>query len=135
VRQKWSFRLAQDRLAAYLPVRWSEPIEPNEANEHFSSAWFEDSHMSTYYFVAFESRSKPDGLVKTVSNVILRDVHPVIWLANPPEAYTEYWVGYLLFWAEILEDVAIEGGKYTPIEGPGESFSVREGMAKAFNLL
>jgi hypothetical protein len=91
--------------------------------------------MSTYHFVAFESRSKPDGLVKTVSNVILRDVHPVIWLANPPDAYTEYWVGYLLFWNEIPEDVAIEGGKYTPIEGPDESFSIREGMAKAFNLL
>jgi hypothetical protein len=91
--------------------------------------------MSAYYFVAFESRSKPDALVRTVTNVILKDVHPVIWLANPPEAYMEYWVGYLLFWAEIPEDVAIEGGKYTPIEGPGESFSVREGMAKAFNLV
>jgi hypothetical protein len=118
-----------------LPVRWSDPIERNEAKEPFSSAWFEDSRMSTYHFVAFESRSKPDGLVKTVSNVILRDVHPVIWLANPPDAYTEYWVGYLLFWNEIPEDVAIEGGKYTPIEGPDESFSIREGMAKAFNLL
>ena len=41
--------------------------------------------MSAYYFVAFESRSKPDGLVKTVSNVILKDVHPVVWLANPPD--------------------------------------------------
>jgi hypothetical protein len=41
--------------------------------------------MSTFYFVAFESRSKPDTLVKTVSNVILKDLHPVIWLANPPE--------------------------------------------------
>ena len=47
----------------------------------------------------------------------------------------EYWVGYLLFWSEISEDVAIEGAKYTPIEGPAETFSVREGMAKAFNLL
>lgn len=43
--------------------------------------------MSNYYFVTFESRSKPDALVKTVSNVILKDVHPVIWLANPPDAY------------------------------------------------
>ncbi len=74
-------------------------------------------HMSTYYFVAFESRSKPDALVKTVSNVILKDVHPVISLANPPDAYMEYWVGYLLFWSEISEDVAMEGAKYTPIEG------------------
>ena len=38
--------------------------------------------MSAYYFLTFESRSKPDALVKTVSNVILKDVHPVIWLAN-----------------------------------------------------
>jgi hypothetical protein len=91
--------------------------------------------MSTYYFAAFESRSKPDALVKTVSNVILKDVHPVIWLANPPEIYTEYWVGFLLFWSEIQEDVALEGAKYTPIEGPGETFSIREGMAKAFNLV
>jgi hypothetical protein len=91
--------------------------------------------MTPYYFVTFESRSKPDGMVKTVSNVILKDVHPVFWLANPPEIYTEYWVGYLLFWSEISEDIALEGAKYTPIEGPGETFSVREGMAKAFNLL
>jgi len=91
--------------------------------------------MSIYYFVAFESRSKPDALVKTISNVILKDVHPVIWLPNPPDIYMEYWVGYLLFWSEIPEDVAFEGGKYTPIEGAGETFSVREGMAKAFNLL
>jgi hypothetical protein len=91
--------------------------------------------MSVYYFVAFESRSKPDGLVKTVSNVILQDVHPVIWLANPPEAYMEYWVGYLLFWSELPEDVAMEGGKYTPIERLDDTFSVREGMAKAFDLL
>ena len=69
--------------------------------------------MSSYYFVAFESRSKPDALVKTVSNVILKDVHPVMWLANPPDAYMEYWVGYLLFWSEISEDVALEGAKYT----------------------
>jgi hypothetical protein len=87
--------------------------------------------MSTFYFVAFESRSKPDALVKTVSNVILKDVHPVIWLANPPDA----WVGYLLFWSEISDDVAMEGAKYTPIEGPNETFSVREGMAKAFDLV
>ena len=60
--------------------------------------------MSIFYFVAFESRSKPDALVKTVSNVILKDVHPVIWLANPPDAYREYWVGYLLFWSEISDD-------------------------------
>jgi hypothetical protein len=91
--------------------------------------------MSNYYFVTFESRSKPDALVKTVSNVILKDVHPVIWLANPPDAYREYWVGYLLFWAEIPENVAVEGAKYSPIEGPNETFSVREGMAKAFNLI
>ncbi len=91
--------------------------------------------MSTFYFVVFESRSKPDGLLKTVSNVILKDIHPVIWLANPPDTYTEYWVGYLLFWTKIPENVAIEGGKYTPIEGPSEPFSVREGMAKAFNLV
>jgi hypothetical protein len=91
--------------------------------------------MNTYYFVAFESRSKPDALVRTVSNVILKDVHPVIWLANPPEAYGEYWVGYLLFWSEISEEVAMEGAKYTPIEGPNETFSVREGMAKAFDLV
>jgi hypothetical protein len=62
-------------------------------------------------------------------------MHPVIWLANPPEIYTEYWVGFLLFWSEIQEDVALEGAKYTPIEGPGETFSIREGMAKAFNLV
>jgi hypothetical protein len=91
--------------------------------------------MSSYYFVTFESRSKPGALVKTVSNVILKDVHPVIWLANPPDAYREYWVGYLLFWSELSEDVAMEGAKYTPIEGLGDTFSVREGMAKAFNLL
>jgi hypothetical protein len=91
--------------------------------------------MSIFYFVAFESRSKPDALVKTASNVILKDVHPVIWLANPPDAYREYWVGYLLFWSEISEDVAMEGAKYTPIEGPNETFSVREGMAKAFDLV
>ena len=91
--------------------------------------------MSAYYFVAFESRSKPDGLVKTVSNVILKDVHPVVWLANPPDAYQEFWVGYLLFWTDIPEDVAIEGAKYTPMEGPDDSFSAREGMAKAFNLV
>ena len=91
--------------------------------------------MSTYYFVTFESRSKPDAFVKTVSNVILKDLHPVIWLANPPDAYREYWVGYLLFWAEITENVAIEGAKYSPMEGPNETFSVREGMAKAFDLV
>jgi hypothetical protein len=34
--------------------------------------------MSTFYFVAFENRSKPDALVKTISNVILKDMHPVI---------------------------------------------------------
>ena len=86
--------------------------------------------MSTYYFVAFESRSKPDALVKAVSNVILKDVHPVIWLANPPDAYRENWVGYLLFWSEISEDIAMGGAEYTPIEGPGETLSIREGMAK-----
>ena len=46
----------------------------------------------------------------------------------------EYWVGYLLFWSDISEDVAIEGAKYILIEGPDETFSVREGMAKAFQL-
>jgi hypothetical protein len=96
---------------------------------------YQTENMTSYYFVAFESRSKPDALVKTVSNVILRGVHPVIWLANPPDAYREYWVGYLLFWSEISEDVAMEGAKYTPIEGPDEPFSVREGMAKAFDLV
>jgi hypothetical protein len=44
-------------------------------------------------------------------------------------------VGYLLFWSELSEDVAMEGAKYTPIEGLDDTFSVREGMAKAFNLL
>jgi len=74
-------------------------------------------------------------LVKTVSNVILKDLHSVTWLANSPDAYREYWVGYLLFWSEISEDVAMEGATYTPIEGPNETFSVREGMAKAFDLV
>jgi hypothetical protein len=87
--------------------------------------------MSTYYFIAFESRSKLDSSVKTVSNVILKDVHPVIWLANPPDIYRERWVAYLLFWSEISEDVAIEGAKYTPIEGQDATFNVREGVAKS----
>ena len=91
--------------------------------------------MSTDYFGAFESRSKPEARDKTITNVILKDVHPVVWLANPPESYAEYWVGYLLFWSEIPEDAAVEGAKYTPIEGPDDSFSVREGMAKAFDLV
>ena len=84
-----------------------------------SNRQYKIDNMSSYYFVVFESRSKPDALVKTVSNVILKDVHPVMWLANPPDAYVEYWVGYLLFWSEISEDVALEGAKYTPNRRPG----------------
>jgi hypothetical protein len=41
----------------------------------------------------------------------------------------------LLFWSEISEDVAMDGAKYTPIEGSNEPFSIREGMAKAFDLV
>jgi hypothetical protein len=41
----------------------------------------------------------------------------------------------LLFWSEISEDVALEGAKYSPIEGPDETFSIREGMAKSFVLV
>ena len=87
--------------------------------------------MSTYYFLAFESRLKADSAIKTVSNVILKDVHPVIWLSQPPDIYRETWVAYLLFWSEIPEDVAIEGAKYTPIEGFDSTLSVRETVAKS----
>ena len=87
--------------------------------------------MSTYYFVAFETRSKADASIKTAANVILKDLHPVIWLSNPPEIFREFWVAYLLFWSEISEDVAIEGAKYTPMEGVGSTVSVRETMAKS----
>jgi hypothetical protein len=86
--------------------------------------------MSTYYFVAFETRSKADSSIKTAANVILKDLHPVIWLSNPPAFFREYWVVYLLFWSEISEDVAIET-KYTPREGVGSTVSVRETMAKS----
>ena len=49
----------------------------------------------------------------------------MIWLANPPDAYREDWVGYLLFWSEISEDVAMGGAQYTPIEGPDETVSAK----------
>ena len=87
--------------------------------------------MSTYYFVAFESRSKADSSIKAVSNVILKDVHPVIWLSQPPDVFKVTWVAYLLFWSEISEDVAIEGAKYTPMEGSDSTPSVREAVAKS----
>jgi hypothetical protein len=37
-RDKSILRLRQDRLEAYLPVRWSEAIERNEAGGPFSIA-------------------------------------------------------------------------------------------------
>ena len=87
--------------------------------------------MSTYYFATFESRSKTDTSVKTVFNVILKDVHPVIWLSNAPALFRAKWIACLLFWSEISEDVAIDGGKYIPIEGAGSTFGIREVIAKS----
>lgn len=61
---------------------------------------------STYWFVVYEHRSR-NAERSQVSNQILKDIHPLIWAANPPELYAKYNTTYVLFFTQIPEDVAL----------------------------
>lgn len=65
--------------------------------------------MSKYYFVAYHFQFQGDT---RHGNVILKDIHPVIWAGTTTasqKGLTVKGVGetYLDFWAEIDEDTAL----------------------------
>jgi len=59
-----------------------------------------------YFFVVYESRNKSDGSIVIIHNEVLHNIHPVLWLAQPPDAYNEHFTSRLLFFAEIPASVA-----------------------------
>ncbi len=75
--------------------------------------------MPKYYFVTFESRKK-DEQIGIISNIILKDIHPVVWAAEPPSGYGKFFTTYLHFWSEITEDIAkkVEKNRWVSIEKP-----------------
>lgn len=55
------------------------------------------------YEMSYEGKRKPDMTL----NVILRNTHPVVWAANPPEASSNSGlITRLRFFAEIPEYIA-----------------------------
>lgn len=63
--------------------------------------------MTKYYFVVYENKGKV-GSVVSKSNVILKDIHPVLWAANPGVAYEKHWTTKLLYWTPLPERVALD---------------------------
>ena len=59
-----------------------------------------------YYFVVYENVFRDEDRESIRSNVILRDIHPVVWAAKPEVAYREYFITRLLFWSEIPSGIA-----------------------------
>lgn len=68
--------------------------------------------MPKYYFVVYEIKTKASQLrgpeQGVIANVILKDIHPVIWVSTPQFEYQKYFVMYLHWWKEISKDVAME---------------------------
>ena len=65
--------------------------------------------QDVYYFVVWRSRRFSDA--SRERNTILKNIHPVLWAAQPAESYRK--AGFqtdLLFWAEIPEAVATVPG-------------------------
>lgn len=57
-------------------------------------------NRTKYYFVCYELHGK----INKISNVILKDVHPVIWAT---QLYPDSGIiTYIIFWREIDENVA-----------------------------
>ena len=67
-----------------------------------------------FYFVAYELSI--NGVRQPISNVILKDAHPVEWAAIKPAAMIET---RILFWQEIPENIALA-------ESVRKTFSVEE---------
>lgn len=64
--------------------------------------------MSIYYFVVWEAHDKKTGKARTISNTIIKDTHPLVWAASPPEPYSQHYITYLRFWEEISEQFVNE---------------------------
>ena len=66
--------------------------------------------MDKYYFVVCEYR--PPYLMDSgtgVSNVIIKNIHPLAWAANPPESFTRTrYITYIHWWSEIDEAIALD---------------------------
>jgi hypothetical protein len=76
-----------------------------------------------YYFVVCEHRSRgSDAPALLKSNIILHDIHPLVWAAHPPAAYDNAFTLSLLFWSEIPESIALDPGvrAYFSSGGVGE---------------
>lgn len=64
-----------------------------------------------YYFVVFEHRTLGRFEQERISNIILKNIHPVTWATHPPEGYVRNGhITYLHFWQEIPELVAMTAG-------------------------
>lgn len=59
-----------------------------------------------YYYVVYEQYLKADRADVDRSCIILKDVHPLVWCASPPELYAKHYFQTVLFWTEIPEEVA-----------------------------
>lgn len=74
----------------------------------------------TYYFVSYKNKIIGDNHEqKTISNVIIKDVHPLIWASRKTIFSGIEILTYIIFWQEIPEDVALNKKviKYFPTEG------------------
>ncbi len=59
-----------------------------------------------YYFVSYINQRHGNTVAE--SNVILKNVHPLVWASMPPTAYVETdYITYVRFWAEIDAEVAL----------------------------
>lgn len=65
----------------------------------------------TYYIVVYKAvpnAKHSKSAEPFILNELLCDIHPLVWLARPIKYYDENFTSYLLFFAEIPEDVALD---------------------------
>lgn len=65
-----------------------------------------------YYFVAYQLQINNN--IK-ICNIILKDVHPLIWISMP-RAKIDGVISHVIFWSEIPKDIALnkDVGCYIP---------------------
>lgn len=73
--------------------------------------------MDKFFFVSYDYIYKrgEEGDYRR-GNIIIKNIHPFIWLCNPPESFKESNVAYINWWMEIIEDVYEKTKKLSYIE-------------------
>ena len=62
--------------------------------------------MNYYYFVVYKLRENGCNDFEITCNVILKNIHPLLWASQTPDV-TKNLIVHILFWEEIPEEIAL----------------------------